>query len=380
MARKPTTAKAADPLDILATGIAADHKVKMAQDAAKPATVDTPPPFAEDTPPVGEIVDNDPLGIGQDDEAAREQVRVEAERPTKLETPAAPGDDSESVFDRRLARLTTLVIESDFETGTAFGDLRDCVLDLFKHRPKLWDAMIPSEKADTIRHVEGVAREIIRKVVLVVAQDDSDTIQGTLDKKWTVNGETLEMKVKIDSIDNETLIDTLKLAGHPVVLVSADSKRFMSTRRNIDPGSDQVAMTFVSDTPKPAETKPEQPPALPEVSDDALADGDDNESGVDKAKDAAEPWNSGTIKGGELPEGAGNEPELDPDHDDDDTPKSFGVFDESDGEWLSVLVDNGDDEWSSDSADAYALTESDASVRAHEYGDGFVAKRLDADD
>lgn len=387
MARKPTTPKAADPLDIMATGVIADHKAKMATDAKSTATVDTPPPFAEDTLPgnadasvAAEVSGADTVNsdASADDESAREQVRVEQEKPTKLPTPAAPGDDAPTVFDRRLERLTNIAIEADFESGTAFGDLRDCLLNLFKHKPKHWDAMIPSERADTIKTIGDACKVAIGKIVLVVAQDDANSIQGTLDKKWGVNGETIELKVKVDNADGETLVDALKLAGQRVILVSADSNRHMSARRDIHPGEDQVAMQFVSDT-KVADLKPSNSARttasvsgvgthaatnnpIAEVSDDALADGDENESGVDKAIAAAETE--------ELPEGAGNEP--------DPVEKPFGVYDPDDAEWLSeVSVAGSEDAWSADSSEAVPMTEDEAKKIASEYGDGFEARRFD---
>lgn len=380
MARKPaTTTKAPDPFGAIADGLSEDLKAKKLAEAK---TADTVAAGAIEGAGAaldagGDARDVAAATIGgaaaataeieADNEPAREQVRVEAERPTKLETPAAPGDEPESVFDRRLARLTTLATEAQFETGTLFGDLRDLMLDQYKHQVKPWAQMKPSEKQAIVNQCESVAGIVVGKMVLVLAQEDSETVQGTLDKKWTVNGESIELKVKLAEVHNDTLIDVLKLAGQRVVLVSADSKRFMSARRSQDQGDDQVAMQFEA-TPKP-EPKPETAPRaaepLPgsEVSDAALADGDETESGVDRAIDNA-------VKDA-IEESAisGTGAVVD---------KIFGVFDTTDAEWIkTVAVGNDTDEWTGDTAEALAMTSEEAGKLADEYGDGFEARRFD---
>lgn len=171
-----------------------------------------------------------------------ETVEETAEAPV---SPAAPGDDPETVFQRRLDRLTALVEDAEFESGTALGDLVECVVDLFKHRPALWSAMSQSDQRDLIRHVEGICKKALAKVVLVVAQEESETIEATLLGQFAVKGEAIEAKLKIEHADAEVVLDVYKLAGHRVVLINADDKRF-SAKRGPGPVTmpDQPALEF----------------------------------------------------------------------------------------------------------------------------------------
>lgn len=350
-----------DPIEALAIGVAEDHKAGRSsrrsnakKDASKDKSDDTPPVETPDAAPPTEPVNETQAVVGAVQQAITDGAVADVSDAVATavnEVPAAPGDDPESVFDRRLARLTTIAEESEFDTGTAFGDLRDCLLDLFKTRPKLWAAMTPSERNGVVRHIEGVARQVLHKVVLIIAQDGDDTISGTLDKKWTVNGETLEAKVKIDNADNETLADLFKVAGHRVVIVSADAVRFMQARRSQDQGEDQGEIPFAD---PPAQRANEAPPAPSHPADDSdLADGYDDTAGTADAQASA----------------------------DDPARNDWGVFDNTDNEWLVTVAENGGpDEWSANSGEAVRLPEADAHRIAEEYGEGFVARLLGDDD
>lgn len=337
-----------DPLDALAVGVAADHQAEKRTNArkGKGATKPAEPAQAETTEP---LETRDPT-------AAEEQARVEAERPTpdarvNLDTPPAPGDDPESVFDRRLDRLTSIAIGAQFEAGTAFGDARDCILDLFKHQPKSWSAMTPSEKNSAVKVVEAAARQIVHKVVLVVAQEESNTVQGTLDKKWIVNGEVIELKIKLEQIDNDTLFDVHKLGGHRVVIVSADDKRFMSARGSQDQGTDQIDLPL---DPFPAKSEtPATPPAAPEGDTDLNPDDDSGDPigdiiaagkvGVTSPEVTKGVFGVPPVAQGEAPAG-----------------ENWGVYDTSRDEWLQP-DSAGDDEWSADPALARQMTHGEAS-------------------
>jgi len=341
-----------DPLDTLAVGLSADHKAEKRKTALKGKT--TTEPAAEAAAP--ETIEQ------PEPTPADEQARVEAERPTpdarvNLDTPPAPGDDPESVFDRRLARLDAIAQGAQFEAGTAFGDARDCLLDLFKHQPKLWAAMTPSERNSAVKLIETAARQIVHKVVLIVAQEESDTIQGTLDKKWTVNGETLEAKVKFDNADNETLMDLFGLAGHRVVIVSADDKRFMSARGSQDQGTDQLEIPL---DPFPTKSEaPATPPPAPEGDTDLNPDDDSGDPIGDiiaagKVGVTSPDVTQGVFGVPPVAQAATTEGE------------NWGVYDTSRNEWLQP-DSAGDDEWSADGALARQMTHGEATDLAVEF-------------
>jgi hypothetical protein len=328
-----------DPLDALAIGVAEDHKAtkrggKKAQAAAAEAKAEA----------------TEAGSTKEEAEALATVVEEKVEGATDAPVPPAPGEDAETVFDRRLERLERLVEEADFETGSAFGDLRDVVVDLFKHRPKIWSMMSKSEQQDALRTIEAAAKRIITKVVLVVAQEDSDAIEATFLGNFTVKGDAIEAKVKIDSIDGDTLLDAYRLAGHRVMIISADDKRFMSARREVEVMDDQRSL-FGGDVKETAAAPtPAQDPKS-EPSDDDLADGDAGPSAVEAAQDAAT--------------------------DGDD----WGVYDSGGEEWLEALPGTDEmDSWTGNSGSALRMTHEEAAKLADEYGGGAFGPRKLGDD
>jgi len=278
------------------------------------------------------------------EEAVAEQARVEAERPA---TNVPVDTDEQTVFDRRIERLNTIVEESRFEAGNAFGILRDTILDLFKHRPSQWQGMDNQAQRDTIRAIEEASKDIIGKLVLVIAQEDCPTIHATMLDKLAVNGEALEAKLKIDHVNAGVLLDVYKMAGQRVVVVSADDRRFMGARTTPQTDPDQP------DLPIEAPAEPAEHPVAMTIDDDALADGDDTPSGVDLAIQAVSA-----------------DPTL-----------THGVFDEMTTEWLAIIKEppsEEDDVWTPDASQAKRMTEAEARRIAETVGENIVAAPLDA--
>lgn len=249
-------------------------------------------------------------------------------------TPPAPGDEADAVFDRRLARLQTIAEEAEFDGGSLFGDLRDCVLDLFKHRPKLWAAMLSDERRDVTRHIEGVVKTLLDRVVLVVAEDESKAIQATMLAAFNVKGEAIEAKIKLDHIDKDGLLAAYDLAGKRVVIIDASSRRFMGQRSEQDHGSDQADLPFGNDA------RPAQPAALPEppAGDADLADGADQSSASERA----------TAQAGEG--------------------DAWGIFDTGRSEWL-INAEGGEDGWTGDKAEAGRWNRAEAENLLPEFND-----------
>jgi len=289
------------------------------------------------------------------EEAVAEQARVEAERPA---TNVPVDTDEQTVFDRRIERLNTIVEESRFEAGNAFGILRDTILDLFKHRPSQWQGMDNQAQRDTIRAIEEASKDIIGKLVLVIAQEDCPTIHATMLDKLAVNGEALEAKLKIDHVNAGVLLDVYKMAGQRVVVVSADDRRFMGARTTPQTDPDQPDLPIGGDVPtakidnlQAGEIK--QHPVAMTIDDDALADGDDTPSGVDLAIQAAS---------------------VDP-------TLTHGVFDEMTTEWLAIIKElpsEEDDVWTPDASQAKRMTEAEARRIAETVGENIIAAPLDA--
>jgi hypothetical protein len=227
-----------DPFAALAVGLSADHQAeKKKRTRAKKA---------------GDEAAQEALDAGSkpdEAEALGTVVEEKVEEASAEPVPAAPGDDVDTVFDRRIERLTALVEGAQFETGTVFGDVRDLILDLFKHRPAVWSAMSNSQQRDTIRFVEDKAKEIVRRMVLVIAREESPSIDATFLDDFKVKNDAIEAKLKIEHIDAEVLVGLYGMAGQRVVIVSADDRRFMSARRDPATDPDQPEMEFATGDP-----------------------------------------------------------------------------------------------------------------------------------
>lgn len=298
------------------------------------------------------------------DEAAAEQARVEAERPA---TNVPVETDAETVFDRRMERFMTIVEEARFEAGNAFGILRDTILDLFKHRPSTWQGMDNQAQRDTIRAIEDASKDIIGKLVLVIAQEDCPTIHATMLDKLAVNGEAVEVKLKIEHVNADVLLDVYKMAGQRVVIVSADDRRFMGAKTAPKTDPDQpdlpievnIADAIVTDAKINAV---QMHPIAMTIDDAALADGDDTPSGVDVA--IGEAIYAGVYKNA-------GDPAL-----------THGVFDEMTTEWLAIIKEppsEDDDVWTPDASQAKRMTKAEAERIAEQVGDPNIsAAPLDA--
>lgn len=340
-----------DPIDQLAVQVAADNTVAKANKTPKKgAAAKKSAPAAQ----VGEIVDEDPLGVGNapadatattgdatesdasadngeatstvsapEGEAAEDASIAEAAAPV----PAAPGDDPESVFARRLERLTNIVADAEFESGTILGDLTECTVELFKARPMLWSAMDKNQQRDVVRHIEATMRLALDKIVLVMAQEDDLTVEGTLVGQFTVKGDAVEAKIKIDHVDSDGLLDVYRLAGHKIVLISADSKRFSSKRREPDTPGNQPGLPFADEEkPKPGAAIMSKPPEHPDDDSD-LADEEDEDEEEVLVDDTRTHGDHSAIN--------------------DEATELFGVFDEGRSEWL-IDENGGDDGWTND--------------------------------
>lgn len=304
-----------DPIDALAVGLTQDHRAAQTKRGRGKAKDETPPAAEQGN---DETASAAPASAEVSDAAT---VNSDASAAETAPTPSAPGEDRESVHERRMERLHNLVEEAEFESGTAFGDLRDTVLEIVKHRPKLWSAMDQSEQRDLIRFVEAAAKRILAKVVQVVAEQGVDSIDATLTSQFAVKGETLEAKVKVDHIDNDVLADVFKLAGHRIVIISADDKAFSGARKPQDGEPDQPEIPFGDDVRQPA----------------------------------PEPTTASQAQPG-------------PDGDEDLADDDFGVFDPAREEWLADEA-GGDDGWTPDVEAAGRWPHAKATELAEEFSD-----------
>jgi hypothetical protein len=103
------------------------------------------------------------------------------------------------------------------------GSLRDCVLDLFKHRQKPWQQMAEQEQREAADRIEFVCREAVAEAVAMIAKRGFDTIPAQL-KTFQVDG---KMKLVLEAVPlDEVLVAANKARGKTVQIIVADPRDF----------------------------------------------------------------------------------------------------------------------------------------------------------
>jgi hypothetical protein len=279
------------------------RKAKETQ-APPPATVDQENPSGGSTAPeVQEAPADGVVKTPIEAEAGGGAAELNAEAPEAApEAEAAPqpeaepqGEDHITAFDRRLERLIRIVEEAEFESGTLVGDIRDFLVDNAKHRPKTWHQMSAGEQADFNRNAEAVAKKVLRKLVLILAEQDDVSVHATL-KGYAVDGETFKLKV-VAKGDAETAAELFRMDGHEVILIRADARQHFGQRREGEVLPDQPGLSF-ADGGARKDPAPQAEPDHP-ADDSDLAGEDEEETEIRIDLESGNHW---VMKGGEPEE------------------------------------------------------------------------------
>lgn len=162
--------------------------------------------------------------------------------------PVDSADDHTTQFDRRVERLTEIALEAEFTGGTLVGDIRDALLDQYKNRPKPWSQLSADEMRDVNKGLETVAKTLIRKIVLIVAEEDDVSVPATL-KGYSVKGDAFQLKIEASG-DEDVALELFRMDGHDVVILRADAKRFHGQRKDAEVIEDQASLAFADDKAK----------------------------------------------------------------------------------------------------------------------------------
>lgn len=192
----------ADPIDGLAVGLAADHQAEKAK---------------------REEADADLAGEG--DPPAQEEETADEERTVDTSAMEAAAERAEL-----LAR-------------TLVGDMRDAMMEVFKHRPKPWSQMLAGEQRDVATAMEYAAKRIIDKAVLALAAEDRPSIQAVFKGYADKTGE-LTGTVKFLNVQDEDVLALHRASGKTILLVVADGQAFSGQRREAEVEADEPALDF----------------------------------------------------------------------------------------------------------------------------------------
>ena len=148
-----------------------------------------------------------------------------------------------------LSRMEAVVEDCEFDPDTLMGDVRDCILEIIKTRPKPWGELGAGEQQDVVRSVEYASRNMISRAVDSLAslgkQDPVKAILETLSEK---KDGTIEVKLKIKTTtDEETAAAFLALhhsRGKMVLVTKASAEDYSGQRGDAPIDPDQNGFEF----------------------------------------------------------------------------------------------------------------------------------------
>lgn len=180
-----------------------------------------------------------------------------AEKATRVKTNATPRADEdpkagehEEEISLATARLESIVDDSEFDTATLVGDLRDCMIDIIKSRPKPWSQLSNAEQHDVARAVEYAAKVMVgRAVDLIVANSKDDPIKAILEGYAEKDGIKATLKIKTMSEEDAlaAVAGLHKARGGMVLISKASVDDYSGERREVTTDPDQPDLTFEGD-------------------------------------------------------------------------------------------------------------------------------------
>lgn len=174
-----------------------------------------------------------------------------------------------------MQKLARIVENAEFESGRLLDDVRDLLLMLYKGQRVLWSGRSQAEQRDFAKQVEAQSKGIIRKIARVVAEGEEISVAGKLER-YSHSG-SFDLKITAAS-DEEAALQLFRMQGHDVVILSADSARFIESSSEAETDPDEPDMFADPEEPEVEEEQPEPP-----ADDSDLADGDDEPDAVTKA-------------------------------------------------------------------------------------------------
>lgn len=198
----------ADPIEGLAVGLAADHKAEKRKRGAK-AQPEADADLAGEGPTQGEAEPN----------------RADLDGGVNTDAMEAAAEQAELI------------------AASLVGDMRDAMMEVFKHRPKPWSQMLAGEQADVAKALEYAAKKVVNKAVLALAAEDRPSIQAVF-KGYADKAGELTGTVKFLNVQDEDVLALHRASGKTILLVVADSQAFSGQRRDAELDADQPDLDF----------------------------------------------------------------------------------------------------------------------------------------
>lgn len=147
-----------------------------------------------------------------------------------------------------LEKMEAIVGESLIEADTLAGDIRDCLLDIVKTRPKPWSQLTEAEQNDVARALEYAARDLVTKTVEAIAakQAENNPIRAILQSY--VEKDEIKASLKIKALGEEdaeaAVVSLHKARGKVVMITLASAQDFMGERGEFEAEPDQNGLDF----------------------------------------------------------------------------------------------------------------------------------------
>lgn len=203
-----------------------------------------------------DAIDNLGVGLAADHQAekqkrgrAKPQPEAQADADLAGEGPAPePTQEAEPRGEDELDGINTDAMEAAAEraeliAGTLVGDMRDAMMEVFKHRPKPWSQMLAGEQKDVATALEYAAKRIVNSAVLALAAEDRLSIKAVF-KGYADKAGELTGTVKFLEVQDADVLALHRASGKTILLVVADSQAFSGQRRDADVQDDQADMDF----------------------------------------------------------------------------------------------------------------------------------------
>jgi hypothetical protein len=151
-------------------------------------------------------------------------------------------------------KLEQIAAESPLDLATLSGDLRDTMLELFRHRPKLWDQMPQAEQRDVSYLIEQAVITALSRATQLLAAEGRPSIHARLEK-FTAKGGKYQAAL-VTQGGPELASDLARLDGHVVLIISADAKEFRGERGPVALDPDQRPLELDEELPERAPDDP----------------------------------------------------------------------------------------------------------------------------
>lgn len=305
------TEKTEDPVDKLGKDLAADHTLEKARAETAPAVDDEETEeleseaeaepiddgeFGEEASFIGDFESYDAVrdfagdnetGLALGDLAVVNGglVRVtkgggfEIVVPSLLDEYAFTGLHSDA-HEREMQKLERIAVNADFESGSLLDDVRDTLILLYKSQRVLWSGRSQAEQRDLGKQIEAQAKTLIKKIARVVAEGEQISVAGKLER-YTHSG-SFDLKITAQS-DEEAAMQLFRMQGHDVVILSADSSRFLESSSELETDPDEPSLFADGEEPDDVEEY------VPPEDDSDLAGDDEEEAAGDPDPDEPEP-------------------------------------------------------------------------------------------